>query len=87
MPVPKLGEKRLILQLCAPLQALPPALTHYKLNLGADGTTLTYIYDAQTDSSGITHLLDALDGAGIKFRDLETRQSSLEEIFVNLVKA
>jgi ABC-2 type transport system ATP-binding protein len=83
----KLGEKRLILQLSAPLHALPPALGHYKLNLSADGATLTYIYDAQTDSSGITHVLDALVGAGVKFTDLETRQSSLEEIFVNLVKA
>ena len=82
----KLGEKRLILQLIEPLQALPPALAHYKLSLSADGTTLTYVYDAQTDSSGITHLLDALDASGIQFKDLETRQNSLEEIFVNLVK-
>jgi ABC-2 type transport system ATP-binding protein len=83
----KLGEKRLILQLNEPLHTLPAALSHYKLTLSADGATLTYIYDAQTDSSGITHVLDTLDSAGIKFRDLETRQSSLEEIFVNLVKA
>jgi len=83
----KLGEKRLILQLNEPLQAVPAGLGHYQLNLSADGSTLTYVYDAQTDSSGITNVLDTLDGAGIKFRDLETRQSSLEEIFVNLVKA
>jgi ABC-2 type transport system ATP-binding protein len=82
----KLGEKRLILQLSEALQAVPAALAHYKLSLSADGATLTYVYDAQTDSSGITHLLDALDSAGIQFKDLETRQNSLEEIFVNLVK-
>jgi ABC-2 type transport system ATP-binding protein len=83
----KLGEKRLILQLVEALPALPAALAQYKLSLNPEGSTLTYVYDAQTDSSGITHVLDALDTAGIKFRDLETRQSSLEEIFVNLVKA
>jgi ABC-2 type transport system ATP-binding protein len=82
----KLGEKRLILHLCQPLQSLPPSLTALGVSLAAQGDVLTYVYDAQSESSDITHLLDALDLAGIKFKDLETRQNSLEEIFVNLVK-
>jgi ABC-2 type transport system ATP-binding protein len=81
----KLGEKQLTLHLMQPLAAIPPALGAYKLSLNDDGTLLTYTYDTRGESSDITQLLDALDGAGIQFRDLETRQSSLEEIFVNLV--
>jgi ABC-2 type transport system ATP-binding protein len=82
----KLGEKRLLLHLCAPLRELPPSLAGMGVSLGAQGDTLTYLYDAQSESSDITHLLEALESAGIKFKDLETRQNSLEEIFVNLVK-
>jgi ABC-2 type transport system ATP-binding protein len=82
----KLGEKRLMLHLCEPLPALPAGLSGYKLALTGQGATLTYTYDAQSESSDITHLLEALDGAGVKFKDLETKQNSLEEIFVNLVK-
>ncbi len=83
----KLGEKRLTLHLAESLSALPAGLGAYKLSLNAEGSMLTYTYDAQTDSSGITHLLDALDAAGVKFKDLETKQNSLEEIFVNLVNS
>jgi len=82
----KLGEKRLILHLCQPLAALPAALQAMGVSVGAQGDMLTYVYDAQSESSDITHLLEALEAAGIKFKDLETRQNSLEEIFVNLVK-
>ncbi|MDY6982198.1 MAG: ABC transporter ATP-binding protein [Pseudomonadota bacterium] len=81
----KLGEKQLMLHLMQPLAAVPSALAAYNLTLNADGTLLTYTYDTRSESSDITQLLDALDTAGILFRDLETRQSSLEEIFVNLV--
>jgi ABC-2 type transport system ATP-binding protein len=82
----KLGEKQLILHLLQPLTAIPAGLSAFKLTLGGDGLLLTYTYDTRDgDSSDITHLLDALDSAGIRFKDLETRQSSLEEIFVNLV--
>ena len=84
--IKKLGEKRLLLHLMAPLATLPATLAGFKLSLNGQGTTLTYTYDAQSESSDITHLLDALDTNGVKFKDLETRQSSLEEIFVNLVK-
>ena len=80
----KLGEKRLTMHLSTPLAALPASLSAFKLSLA--GEMLTFTYDAQSESSGITHLLDALYAAGIKFKDLETKQNSLEEIFVNLVK-
>jgi ABC-2 type transport system ATP-binding protein len=80
----KLGEKRLIMHLSEPLAALPASLSGFKLSLS--GELLTYTYDTQNENSGIAHLLEALEAAGIKFKDLETKQNSLEEIFVNLVK-
>ena len=82
----KLGEKQLFLQLSQPLVALPAGLGQYRLDLRDGGSTLVYSYDTRADSADITHLLDALQQAGIGFKDLHTRQSSLEEIFVNLVK-
>ena len=82
----KLGEKRLLLLLLEPLASLPPELSEWNLRLQDNGSTLVYTYDAQSESSDITHLLDAIDNAGIRYRDLETKQNSLEEIFVNLVK-
>lgn len=81
----KLGEKRLILHLCAPLTTIPAGLAAFNLELAALGNSLVYTYDATSESSDITHLLDAIGAAGIAFKDLETRQNSLEEIFVNLV--
>jgi ABC-2 type transport system ATP-binding protein len=82
----KLGEKRLLLHLCDRLEQLPPSLAAtFSLALNGEGMMLTYTYDAQSESSDITQLLEALDAANIKFKDLETRQNSLEEIFVNLV--
>ncbi len=83
----KLGEKRLLLQLRSPLTLIPAALAHFKLQLQNQDSTLVYTYDAKnSESSDITHLLDAITAAGIQFKDLETKQNSLEEIFVNLVK-
>ncbi|MES2604838.1 MAG: ABC transporter ATP-binding protein [Pseudomonadota bacterium] len=82
----KLGEKRLYLHLLQPLAAIPAGLSGYNLNLQNDNKTLVYTYDTRTDSSDITHLLDAVETAGIRFNDLDTRQNTLEEIFVNLVK-
>jgi len=81
----KLGTKQLTLQLAQPLEALPPALAGLPLELGAAGHELTYTYDAKSEHSGIAGLLQALDGAGIAFKDLKTSQSSLEDIFVSLV--
>lgn len=82
----KLGEKRLKLHLLQTLQQIPPALSAYNLSLQDQGASLVYTYDAHSESSDITQLLDAINAAGLQFRDLETRQNSLEEIFVNLVK-
>jgi ABC-2 type transport system ATP-binding protein len=82
----KLGRKQLTLQLAQPLQALPAALAALPLELGAGGSELTYTYDARHEHSGIADLLQALDRAGIAFKDLRTSQSSLEDIFVSLVR-
>jgi len=82
----KLGRKQLTLQLHDILQAAPPALARHRLQLSPDGSELTYTYDAESEHSGIAALLDDLDAAGIRFRDLQTTQSSLEDIFVSLVK-
>ena len=83
----KLGRKLLTLQLSSPIDHVPPELSAYKLELAADGCELVYTYDTQSERTGITRLLRDLSDAGVKFRDLQTSQSSLEEIFVNLVKA
>src|SRR5918992_3040407 len=82
----KLGKKRLTLQLHNKLDEVPSELAGYRLELAADGSELIYTYDTQTERTDITALLADLNGAGVKFNDLQTRQSSLEEIFVSLVK-
>ena len=82
----KLGKKQLTLQLAQPLQAVPPALAAHRLELSPHGNELTYTYDAKSEHSGIATLLDDLDRAGIAFKDLKTSQSSLEDIFVSLVR-
>jgi ABC-2 type transport system ATP-binding protein len=82
----KLGKKQLILHLKRPLGAVPDAFSAYKLELAADGSELTYTYDTHSGRTGITALLDDLGRAGIGFNDLRTEQSSLEDIFVSLVR-
>ncbi|MBU6491538.1 ABC transporter ATP-binding protein [Pandoraea sp.] len=85
----KLGKKQLILQLQQPLDAVPAALAGYHLELTSDGRELIYTYDTQgehTEGNDITALLRDLNQAGIPFRDLQTTQSSLEDIFVSLVR-
>ena len=82
----KLGKKQLTLQLQAPLAALPPGLAGDALTLSADGNELVYTFDAQAEDTGIAALLKRLAEHGIEFKDLQTAQSSLEEIFVELVK-
>jgi len=82
----KLGKKQLTLHLQAPLEAVPAGLSDYALELTADGTELVYSFDAQADETGIAPLLRRLSAEGVDFTDLNTRQSSLEEIFVSLVK-
>jgi ABC-2 type transport system ATP-binding protein len=82
----KLGRKQLTLQLHNRLDAVPAELAPYRLERNADGNELIYTYDTQGERTGITALLQSLNEAGIRFKDLQTTQSSLEEIFVNLVK-
>ncbi len=82
----KLGKKQLTLDLHASLKAIPSGLSHHDLALADDGLTLIYTYDTKAERTGITALLKDLNEAGIRFRDLQTSQSSLEEIFVNLVR-
>jgi ABC-2 type transport system ATP-binding protein len=82
----KLGKKELTLQLHNALDAIPPELARYRLALGPDGKELIYTYDTQGERTGITALLDDLAHANIRFRDLQTTQSSLEDIFVGLVR-
>jgi len=82
----KLGRKRLTLHLAAGLDAVPPSLAGYRLNLAGDGRELVYTYDTQGERTGITALLSDLAAAGIRFRDLDTTQDSLEDIFVDLVR-
>jgi ABC-2 type transport system ATP-binding protein len=82
----KLGRKQLTLELHQPIDAVPAALGPFHLTLGADGKELTYTYDTRGERTGITALLDALQAAGIRFKDLHTTQSSLEDIFVGLLR-
>jgi ABC-2 type transport system ATP-binding protein len=82
----KLGRKQLTLQLQGKLDAIPAALSDYPLELSADGHQLVYTFDAQSEHTGIDVLLRRLGEAGIDFKDLKTSQSSLEDIFVNLVR-
>jgi len=83
----QLGERRLTLQLQAPLAAIPPELAAEPLELAADGHELIYTFDAQAEDTGIAALLRRLESQGIDFKDLQTKQSSLEDIFVSLVRA
>ena len=83
----KLGRKQLVLELHARLDEIPAGLSRQGLQLAADGHELVFTYDTRADRTGITALLGDMRAAGIAFRDLETRQSSLEDIFVDLVRS
>jgi ABC-2 type transport system ATP-binding protein len=82
----KLGRKQLVLHLQTRLDAVPDALARHALQLSADRHELTFTYDARAERTGITTLLQELSSAGIRFTDLRTTQSSLEDIFVDLVR-
>ncbi len=82
----ELGKKQLVLHLTERIEALPAGLGHHELELSGDGCELIYTYDTQRERTGITQLLGELSKAGINFNDLHTTQSSLEEIFVDLVR-
>jgi ABC-2 type transport system ATP-binding protein len=81
----KLGKKRLALQVTNKLDAVPEPLSSFNLTIGGDGRELIYEYDTQAERTGVATLLGELSKAGVRIRDLQTTQSSLEEIFVGLV--
>lgn len=81
----KLGKKVLILQLQEPLKVLPPELADWQLELKGDGYVLEYTYDGKAERTGIPSLLRRMTDIGVAFKDLNTHQSSLEDIFVSLV--
>jgi len=83
----KLGKKELILQLQQPLSALPAELSEFELVLAKDGAQLTYTFHAERDRSKMSALLRRLAELGIELKDLQTRESSLEDIFVSLVRS
>lgn len=82
----ELGRKQLIIELREPLDKLPDSLADYPLELSEDGWQLVFTYDTHGKSTGITALLQAMHSAGITMKDLNTTQSSLQDIFVNLVQ-
>jgi ABC-2 type transport system ATP-binding protein len=82
----ELGKKQLVLHMHEPLKKVPSGLVDYGLDISDDGSELIYTYDTQREHTGITALLGDLQSAGIKFYDLNTSQTSLEEIFVDLVR-
>ena len=81
----QMGQKELEVQLTASLEAVPDALNAYDLRLGAEGSSLIYTYDTRAERTGITALLNDVAAAGLTLADVQTRQSSLEDIFVTLV--
>lgn len=83
----RMGKKQLYVQLSAQLDMIPKALSAYDLSLADDGWTLIYSYDTKGERTGITKLLTDVSAAGLHLRDVVTRQSSLEDIFVDLVRA
>lgn len=82
----RLGQKRIEVQLQSPVEAIPDVLATYDLTLGEDGRSLIYTYDTRAARTGITKLLNDVAEAGLVLRDVVTRESSLEEIFVGLVQ-
>ena len=81
-----LGKKELVVELKEPAVSVPQTLASYDLVLSDDGNQLIYTYDTMSDSTGITDLLPAIKNAGLELKDLQIKQSSLEDIFVDLVK-
>lgn len=81
----KLGKKTLTIVLADPLAAVPAELGEWHVTLGADGHEMEYIFDTQAERTGVSSLLRRLGDLGIGYKDLNTRQSSLEDIFVELV--
>ena len=81
----KLGKKQLTLQLAEPLKSIPPELQQWPLSLNADGSEMRFVFDGTAEHTGIAALLRRMNEIGLSYKDLNTRQSSLEDIFVSLV--
>lgn len=82
----RLGRKQLVIELAEPVAEIPAELDRHTLERGEDGAALIYTYDTQGDRTGITRLLNDVQAAGLVLRDVQTRQSTLEDIFVDLVQ-
>lgn len=82
----QMGKKQLVVDLAVPVIEIPAALAAYSLEIGPEGASLIYTYDTKGERTGITTLLNDLQKAGLQMADMQTRQSSLEDIFVGLVK-
>jgi len=82
----KLGKKQLVVELMTPIKSLPATLQSYDICLSNQGDQLIYTYDTHSDAAGITELLQLAIGAGLTLKDISTKQSSLEDIFVDLIK-
>ena len=82
----KMGHKKLTVELQENINEIPSSLSKYNLSLGANKMSLDYTYNVQAKQTGITNLLQDLKDAGLKLKDLKTEQSTLEKIFVSLVK-
>lgn len=82
----KLGKRQMTIEMEEPLTSVPPSLSRWSLELTAGGTQLIYTYDSHSEHTGIAELLRAVDQAGLLLKDMNTSQSSLEDIFINLVQ-
>jgi ABC-2 type transport system ATP-binding protein len=82
----KLGKKQLTVKLSQPINAIPEALGHYALALSEAGSTLTYTYGKSADDGGVDSMLNDLGRTGLRFTDVQTQESSLEDIFVDLLE-
>ena len=86
MLMKRMGAKTMRIDLQQPISRIPETLAIYDLRLGAGGDELFYTYNTRGERTGITRLLTDINGAGLGLRDVQTSQSSLEDIFVDLVK-
>ena len=84
--IKKMGHKKLTVELQEKIIKIPDVLSKYNLNIGENNMSLIYTYNVQAEKTGITDLLQGLKDADLKLKDLKTEQSTLEKIFVNLVK-
>ena len=82
----RMGKKKIYIELTKPVIEIPKELSHYSLELIKGGLAFSYTYDTKSEQTGITSLLNDLQSAGLKMRDVQTQQSSLEDIFVGLVE-